>query len=339
MARTRRWLLAGGLGWLAGCTAARQRTGLNVHLLKNSLPPVWLRRFQRRHTLHIRSHDQLPDLYQQLSRSHPPDVVGLGLAWVSEARAQQRLSPLPTPLRWSELPAAWRAITQSHGQVDWLPYRWGTTVLAYRRDLLPWQPRDWSDLWRPELRQRVSTVANFRELLGITCKSLGLSINPPLPWPAQELQERLAALHRQVRLYSDQYYIQPLILGDVWVAVGWSSDLIPVSRRYPQITVVTPTSGSAIWADGWVVPAGQPISQAVRDWLHFAWEQEQVEALTTQGIAFSPLAQPLGAHEFWLPMDAPTRQAYQSLRQWWLAQPLAARRYDQYTDHWPTRLL
>ncbi|MCS6782003.1 MAG: extracellular solute-binding protein [Gloeomargarita sp. SKYBB_i_bin120] len=335
MTLTRRGLLLGGLSWLAGCTVG----GLRVHLLKNSLPPLWLRRFRRRYGLQPHYHRDLGDLYRQLTRPSPPEVVSLGLAWLTQARVHRYLAPLPTPTRESALPVAWQKIGQFQGQWDWLPYRWGTTVLAYRRDLLPWQPQDWPDLWRPELRQRVSMVAHFREALGIACKSLGLSLNPPLPWPTTDLQERLATLHQQVRFYSDRYYIQPLILGDVWVAVGWSSDLVPISRRYPQIAVVTPTSGSGIWADGWVVPAGQPISEAARAWLNFAWEPAQVEALTAQGLAFSPIAQPLGPHEFWLPMDAPTQQAYQSLRRWWLTLPLAARGHDQNAHHRPTRLL
>lgn len=337
--RTRRWLLAGGMAWLTGCTVIERASGLQVHLLKNSLPPVWLRRFRRRHPLQVRSHDQLPDLYRQLTVPRPPDVVGLGLAWLDQARTQGRLSPLPMPARWSELPPPWQGIAQHRGQPDWLPYRWGMTVLAYRRDVLPWQPQDWPDLWRPELRQRVSSIAQFRELLGIACKSLGLSINPAPPWPLPELKERLAALHQQIRFYSDRYYIQPLVVGDVWVAIGWSSDLLPVSRRYPHIAVVVPTSGSAIWADGWVVPAQRPLSLAARDWLNFAWEPEQVQALHTQGMAFSPLGQPLGPHEFWSPLDSAAQRAYQSLRQWWRQLPLATRGYHQDAHNRPTRLL
>lgn len=43
--------------------------------------------------------------------------------------------------------------------------------------------------------------------------------------------------------------------GDVWVAVGWSSDIIPYSKRASNISVFAPESGTSLWADLWVRPA------------------------------------------------------------------------------------
>jgi hypothetical protein len=40
--------------------------------------------------------------------------------------------------------------------------------------------------------------------------------------------------------------------GDVWVAVGWSSDIIPYSKRASNISVYAPESGTSLWADLWV---------------------------------------------------------------------------------------
>lgn len=319
---SRRAMLWGSLGVLAGCTVGDFGNPLQIHVLKNSLPPLWLRRFRRRHRLELQSHAQLPDLYQQLKQPKPPNVLTLGLGWLNSARDEQRLTPVDPSMvsRWPELPPLWQSVMSFPGQPDWLPYRWGTTVLAYRRDKLTWQPQDWSDVWRPELHQRVSAIAQFRELLAIACKRLGLSVNHPPPWPLAELKAQLQSFHQQVRLYSDKHYIQPLILGDVLLAVGWSSDLMPVAQRYPYIQVVTPASGGTIWADGWVIPAGQAVTPGVKDWLNFGWEPEQVASLHAQGIARSPF-DALAPHEFLLPMDKTTQAEYESLHQWWQTLP------------------
>jgi putative spermidine/putrescine transport system substrate-binding protein len=84
--------------------------------------------------------------------------------------------------------AAWQEIVKrdrqgqvsNTGEVWGAPYRWGTTVIAYRRDKfreLGWTPKDWSDLWRPELRDRISVVDQPREVIGLTLKKLGRSYN------------------------------------------------------------------------------------------------------------------------------------------------------------------
>lgn len=41
-------------------------------------------------------------------------------------------------------------------------------------------------------------------------------------------------------------------MGDVWVAVGWSSDVLPVVKRMSNVAVIVPKSGASLWADLWV---------------------------------------------------------------------------------------
>lgn len=41
-------------------------------------------------------------------------------------------------------------------------------------------------------------------------------------------------------------------MGDVWVAVGWSSDIIPAAKRMSDVAVIVPKSGASLWADLWV---------------------------------------------------------------------------------------
>lgn len=38
----------------------------------------------------------------------------------------------------------------------------------------------------------------------------------------------------------------------MWVAVGWSSDIIPVAKRMSNVAVIVPKSGASLWADLWV---------------------------------------------------------------------------------------
>lgn len=48
------------------------------------------------------------------------------------------------------------------------------------------------------------------------------------------------------------HYLKAFGVGDVWVTVGWSSDIIPIAKRMSNVTVIVPKSGASLWADLWV---------------------------------------------------------------------------------------
>lgn len=65
-------------------------------------------------------------------------------------------------------------------------------------------------------------------------------------------------ISRQVRLFDSCHYLKAFGAGDVWVAVGWSNDVIPAAKRLSNIAVVVPNSGASLWADFWVCPELSP---------------------------------------------------------------------------------
>lgn len=56
----------------------------------------------------------------------------------------------------------------------------------------------------------------------------------------------------QVRVFDSEQYLKAFRAGDVWVAVGWSSDILPVAKTMSNVSVIVPKSGSSLWADLWV---------------------------------------------------------------------------------------
>ncbi|KAH9753622.1 hypothetical protein KPL71_015136 [Citrus sinensis] len=58
-----------------------------------------------------------------------------------------------------------------------------------------------------------------------------------------------------VRLFDSTHYLKAFGIGDVWIAVGWSSDVLPAVKRMSNVAVVVPKSGASLWADLWAIPA------------------------------------------------------------------------------------
>ncbi|MBD2036787.1 extracellular solute-binding protein [Leptolyngbya sp. FACHB-321] len=237
-------------------------------------------------------------------RSKPiPDLVTIGNYWLEKAVQQGLIQPFDLKLLsgWQALPPAWKEMatrssaTPTEQRLWGAPYRGGNTVIAYRQDIfkekgLP-PPTDWSDLWRSDLRGHISLLDQPREVIGLTLKKLGQSYNTANLETVPTLQGELMALHQQVKLYSSDAYLQPLLLGDTWLAVCWSTDLLPLTQRNQKLAVVVPKSGTALWADLWVRPAvATPASSSLAaDWISFCWRPEIASQLSLISRAMSPV--------------------------------------------------
>ncbi|NCJ08579.1 extracellular solute-binding protein [Synechococcales cyanobacterium C] len=372
-----------GIGVLGQALMACQPTqtsGLRVETLQQSLPPQLVRQFrsQVRGELTVSLQTQSAALFQILQRWHQSTaahgtglrLVSLGDFWLSEAIRQDLIQPLPVPqlAQWPTLPELWRQVGRREGlRADgdqrsaqgsedeplWgAPYRWGTTVIAYRRDkfrALGWQPQDWNDLWRPELEQRVSLLDQPREVIGLTLKSLGESYNREDLETVVGLRERLAQLHRQTRFYDSTNYLQPLILGDTWAAVGWSTDVLHTMSQEPKIKAVVPQSGTALWADLWVWAAlgngqrseaelGENPTVAnglgenlVSQWIDYWWQPQVANDLSRFTDAVSPLVSDPEANSAAKRLLLPQQATFGRSE---FLQPLSAGAIAQYRQKW-----
>ncbi len=232
------------------------------------------------------------------SSPQPADLVSLGDDWLAAAIEKKLIQPLDLRRipNWSNLSPAWQQIGQdAEGQTWGVPFRWGSTVIAYRQDQLKTPLTDWSDLWQPTLRHRLTLPDSPREVIGLVLKSLGASYNTPDLGSVNELKAQLQTLHSQVLTYSSDTYLQPLLEADSWAAVGWSTDLLLAARRDPQIQVVLPRSGTALWTDLWVRPRAAPGSAPLdpEPWIDFCLNPTAAAQTTTFSNGTSPI--PLAA--------------------------------------------
>ena len=333
---------------MSGCNR-QQQVSLNVQLLKGSIPAQMLNEFRKGLKLPAKldftPENQLNDLFKRLKiwkqqagktdnqqwlplpfigdkTPELANLVTLGDYWLEKAIQEKLIQPLDIEdgKGWQQLPPRWQELVRrndqgqlaKNGQVWGAPYRWGTTVIAYRRDKfeeLGWTPKDWSDLWRPELRDRISLLDQPREVIGLTLKKLGLSYNHKNLSQVPNLQEELLKLHQQVKYYSSDNYLEALLLGDTWLALGWSTDVLSVRSSYRQIDAVVPLSGTALWTDIWVQPTSlspssnlertsalpkppadvNPNVSLAQQWIEFCWQPQSAKEISVLSNAASPI--------------------------------------------------
>ncbi len=315
---------------LSGC--ASSDANLRILLLQGSIPPQLLKAFRQQlsssPSLDFKPQGQLNELFALLEtwqgkndskkgllpnlpnipliNPSPPslsDFVTLGDVRLSQAIEKELIQPLnlQSITNWQNLSPRWQKLVtrdqkgklDNKGQIWGAPYRWGTTMIAYRSDKLDWNPKDWSDLWDVRLRHRISLINQPREVIGLTLKKLGMSYNTENLQQVSSLKTELLTLQKQVKYYSDRHYLQPLLVGDVWVSVGWSNDIIPLIAKNGNIKAVIPVSGTALWSDLWVKPKqkeGTPeLSETAKQWLDFCWQPQAANLISLFADAASPV--------------------------------------------------
>ncbi|KAG6493075.1 hypothetical protein ZIOFF_048051 [Zingiber officinale] len=263
---------------------------LKIVSLRGSLPPSWIKDFiqaqGRRLKLSIEYRGGFESIFSDLAavsdKGHlqpksamAADIIAIGDSWLNFAIAKDLIVPIKhiEEQDWFKtLSDKWKVhlCRNDKGELDpngciWgAPYRWGTMVIAYKKNkfrkhnLKPIE--DWSDLWRDELAGKISMVDSSREVIGAVLKYMGASYNTKdiekqASGGRKEVLRCLRVLQRQVRVFDSVHYLKAFSVGDVWVAVGWSSDVIPVAKRMSNVAVIVPKSGSSIWADLWVIPS------------------------------------------------------------------------------------
>jgi len=136
-----------------------------------------------------------------------------------------------------------------------IPYLWGTTLLAYRKDRLTEPPTDWSVLWDARYRGRIMMLADFQENIGLALLSLGNSINSGVATQLSRAQERLCRQASLVQSYASGTDIkQALLSGSTWVAPLYSGDAAMAAEASDQVDYVLPTGGAPIWIDRFAMP-------------------------------------------------------------------------------------
>ncbi|MGK7942766.1 MAG: extracellular solute-binding protein [Crocosphaera sp.] len=322
---------------LSACSDSN--ANLRVLLLQGSIPPQLLKAFRQQlsspSSLDFKPQGQLKELFElletwqgknknegllnnlpQIPVINPPppslsDFVTLGDGWLAQSIEQGLIQPLDLASinNWQNLSPRWqRLVTRDQqGKLDnkgniWgAPYRWGTTMIAYRSDKLDWKPQDWSDLWDERLSDRLSIINQPREVIGLTLKKLGQSYNTANLKQVSPLKSELLALHKQVKYYSDRHYLQPLLVGDVWVSVGWSNEIIPLTNKNRNIKAVIPASGTALWSDLWVQPKQKEdrsgLSETAKEWLDFCWQPQAANLISLFADAASPVINTIDKQE------------------------------------------
>lgn len=137
-----------------------------------------------------------------------------------------------------------------------LPYTWGTTLLAYRKDLLEEPvPHSWSLLLDSRVAGRVSMLDERNECFAVALRSIGANMAEADSASVQKATDLLLriAKEQKARFGSDNDMKEDLIEGRSWVAQMYSGDAALIATEHDNIAYFIPEEGATIWLDNFAL--------------------------------------------------------------------------------------
>ncbi|MEU5188242.1 spermidine/putrescine ABC transporter substrate-binding protein [Streptomyces klenkii] len=142
------------------------------------------------------------------------------------------------------------------GRLHTVPWQSGITGIAYNRKKLGREIRHTSDLWKDDLRGRVTLLAGLDEAYSLLMQGNGADVTR---WTADDFhtmtdQLRRLVRKRHIRRFTGNDYIKDLSSGDVLACQAYSGDIIQLQADNPDIKFVVPEEGAELWAESLMVP-------------------------------------------------------------------------------------
>ena len=130
-----------------------------------------------------------------------------------------------------------------------VPYMWNATGIVYNTTVAA--PASWSDLWRPDLRGRVTMLDDAEDVIGACLLKLGLSFDSTDARQLAAARAQAIEQKKNLRAYINAEVRDQLVAGDVLMAQLWSTTAESAIRGAApgKLAFVFPKEGFPVYCD------------------------------------------------------------------------------------------
>ena len=164
-----------------------------------------------------------------------------------------------------------------------VPYMYGVTGIVYQKKLAQ-PPSAWEDLWRPDLRGRITMLDDQNEVFAACLKKVGFSVNSSNPNQLTAAQKQAISQKPLLRAYMNADVRDQLVSGDVLVAQAWAVTAGQAIAAAPdRLAFTLPREGFPRFADNVAILRETPRIRAAHQWIDYLL-RPQVAANTVAAI-------------------------------------------------------
>ncbi len=250
---------------------------LNVFIWSNYLPDTVIAEFERRYDakLNIELYDSNEALLAKLhSGGANYDIIVPSDYMVTVLREQGFLQELNRDLlsNFSNIDPQFAGLPYDSANQFSIPYMWGTTGIAYRKDKVTAPVDSWAVFWDPRYKDRIAMLDDVRETFGAALKLLGKSENSTDSGDIRAAAELLMEQKPLVKAYDSGGFDQMLLSGDAWLAQTYSGQIAKAIIENPEIGYVIPKEGCTIFVDNMCIPLSSLHKELAIEFMNFVLE-------------------------------------------------------------------
>lgn len=198
--------------------------------------------------------------------------------------AADLLSPLQRRYltNWSNVAPLFLDPPWDPGNRHSVPWQWGATGIAYRKDRVPAPPESWAVFFDRRYRGKMTMLDDLRDVIGTWLKYRGHSLNSIDPDQLARAKADAIAAKPNLKAFVSAPVKGQLVAGDVWIAQLWSGDARQAMAEQPLLDFVVPKEGSMIFVDALVIPKRAAHRRAAHEFLNFILRPEVAAAISDQ---------------------------------------------------------
>ncbi len=174
----------------------------------------------------------------------------------------------------SNIDAAYLDESFDPGNVYSVPYEGGVACIAVNTAKVDKEITSYADLFDPSLKGQLVVLDDYRAVIGMTERSMGLSMNETDLDTLAQVEEKLLTLKDNVKLYDSDSPKSALISGDCTVGMVWSAEAALAMDENPDIQIVYPTEGAYVFLDNWAIPKGAKNYDAAMEFINYMLSAE-----------------------------------------------------------------
>lgn len=192
------------------------------------------------------------------------------------------------------------------GRAKSLPWQNGFAGIAWDTDVLPDGLESLDDLWKPELKGKVTVLSEMRDTMGLILLSQGVDISSD-SWGTDEYAAAIEVLEKnvtsgQILGIKGNEYLEDFASGNAVAGIVWSGDITAanIEAGYEKFKFALPTSGGTLWGDTFVVPMGSPRKKNAETLMNYYYEPEVAAEVAAWVNYITPVvgAQEVAAEKF-----------------------------------------
>jgi spermidine/putrescine transport system substrate-binding protein len=231
-----------------------------------------------------------------LGRGDPiePDIIALtgwmaarliNLGWVDKLPLDQ------VPNKANLRPDLQNPVWDPTGEFS-LPWQTGITGIAYNVDATGRELGSVEDLFDPAFNGKIGMLLEMRDTIGLLL--LGQGVDPATLSTYDDAAAAFDQLAQakndgQIRAFTGNDYLDDLATGNFAACIGWSGDVVQLSRDNPSVKWILPEEGGMSWADTMLMPKGAENRDSAAKWMDFVYDPVQAAQITAYLAYVSPV--------------------------------------------------